>query len=175
MDHKFSIITPEHDPNNAGFLREAWHSIQAQTHANWEWILFLNGDCTFDHIPDEIKDDPRVVLFRSFDSNTNIGSIKKQAFDIGTGDILVELDHDDLLLPHCLQKLNEAFQDTEIGFVFSDDIHYNMQQPFEPYSPEHGWTWRWVTWRDNQHRCMHSWPVTSHSVSFIWYAPDHDG
>ena len=39
---KFSIITPEHNPNNP-YLYELYESICAQTYANWEWILFLNN------------------------------------------------------------------------------------------------------------------------------------
>ena len=70
--HFFSIITPEHDANNMVYLLELWHSIQAQTYTNWQWILFLNNGCTPDHIPDEIKLDPKVVTFWSFDTNKNI-------------------------------------------------------------------------------------------------------
>ena len=116
-----SLITPEHSQKNLPYLLELYDTIVGQTYSNWEWVLFLNNGCAVEHIPDRIKSDKRVVIFQSFDTNTNIGAIKNAAFSIGTGDILVEVDHDDLLTSNCLEKLNEAFQNEEIGFVYSDN------------------------------------------------------
>ena len=45
IDYKFSIITPEHSPKNMPFLYELYETIKNQTHKNWEWILYLNGEC----------------------------------------------------------------------------------------------------------------------------------
>lgn len=172
-DIRFSIITPEHDPNNRQYLLEAWRSIQDQTYGNWEWILYLNGPCDFADIPDEIKNDPRVVTFKALSTNGKIGMIKKAAFQIGTGDVLVELDHDDLLLPDCLAELNKAYQDQSVGFVYSDSITYHMRDEFVPYGSDYGWTYRHVPWNGKNMISMDSFEPSSQSLSFIWYAPDH--
>jgi len=173
MDLKFSIITPEHAPKNIPYLLDLWHSIQKQTYENWEWVLFLNNGCAPDHIPESIKNDPRVVVFWSFREDPNVGSIKHDAFSIGTGDVLVEADHDDMLTPDCLQRLNQAFQDPEVGFVYSDSAVLHMTGEFQPYDSGHGWSWREFEYRGKTLKAMRSFQPSSHSLAYIWYAPDH--
>ena len=114
---KFSIITPTHDPDNIPFLVEAFESVCEQTHTNWEWILFLNNKCLPKYIPKAIQNHPKVQIHHAYIESPNTGAIKKEAFSLGTGDILVELDHDDMLAPNCLTELNLAYQDDSVGFV----------------------------------------------------------
>jgi glycosyltransferase involved in cell wall biosynthesis len=170
---KFSIITPEHNPKNVFFLLELFESIKEQTYTKWEWILYLNGECTIDHIPDEIRNHTQVVIHLQKEDNKNIGFIKNKAFHLATGDILVEVDHDDMITPDCLQELYDAFQDEEIGFVYSDNAVLHMKNEFVPYDPIYGWTKREFDWKGKTLTAMHSWEPTSHSLGFIWYAPDH--
>lgn len=170
---KFSIITPEHDPANIPFLLELFESIVAQTYEDWEWILYLNNKCTIDHIPDIIKVHPKVKIFRQKDDNKNIGYIKNQAFNIGTGDVLVEVDHDDQITPDCLEELAEAFKDRSVGFAFTDAAVLHMTDQFIPFNPAYGWTYRTFTWKGKELIAMNSFTPSSHSVGYIWYAPDH--
>jgi glycosyltransferase involved in cell wall biosynthesis len=171
---KFSIITPEHNPDNLPFLIELYESIKAQTYQNWEWILFLNNGCYEQHIPDYIRSDSRVKVIRDTDQkSTNIGEIKNKAFFQGTGDILVEVDHDDLITPDCLEELFKTFSNFDVGFVYSDNAVLHMKEKFEPYSSEYGWTYRKFNWFNNELIAMNSFEPSSHSLSYIWYAPDH--
>lgn len=172
INYKFSIITPTHLENS--YLPDLYQSLQEQTYQNWEWIIYLNGGATPHRLPMEILQDTRVKIHQDTDAvNTQVGWIKKQAFGLGTGDILVELDHDDMLLPDCLAELNLAFQNPDVGFVYSDDAMYHMQDQFVPYNSYYGWRHSEFAWRDKTLTTMHSFPATSQSLSFIWYAPDH--
>lgn len=166
----FSLITPTH---GTPYLDELYESIIAQTYENWEWILYLNGDASQEMLSDVIKSDSRVKIFEDRSGNSNVGYLKNVAFHTGTGDVLVEVDHDDILTPDCLFELNEEFQNPDIGFVYSDDATYHMQNAFVPYSPYYGWTHGMYEWRDMQIHHMHSFDATSRSLAFIWYAPDH--
>lgn len=171
---KFSIITPEHDPANIPFLNELFDSIVRQTYTDWEWVLYLNGKCQFEHIPDQIKNHPKVQLYRQDEDNKNIGYIKNKAFNLGEGDVLVEVDHDDQITPDCLEKLKVAFEENEdAGFVFSDAAMLHMTDEFVPFNPAYGWTFRTFEWKGKELYAMNSFQPSSHSVSFIWYAPDH--
>jgi len=170
MDYKFSIITPSH---NQKYLKELYDSIVAQTYENWEWILWLNNALYEEDLDEEIRKDERVKIFRTDDPSTSVGYHKHHAFHKGTGDILVEVDHDDLITPDCLEELNVAFQDESIGFAYSDTIPYHMTDEFVPYNASHGWKYRMMEWRGEQRHIMYSFPATSQSVSYIWYAPDH--
>lgn len=170
---KFSIITPEHDPNNIPYLLELYECILTQTYTDWEWVLYLNNRCTIDHVPDCIKVHPQVKIFRQEDDNKNVGYVKNRAFHLGTGDVLVEVDHDDQITPDCLEELAKAFSDETVGFVYSDNAVLHMNDEFIPFDPAYGWTYKKFDWRGKQLTSMNSFPPSSQSLSFIWYAPDH--
>lgn len=170
---KFSLITPEHDPNNIPFLLELYESIKSQTYDNWEWILYVNNKFTPSHVPQDISCDPRVKVIQSPDDNKLIGTLKNRAFNLGTGDVLIEADHDDILTPDCLEELHKAYLDPEVGFVYSDNAVLQMNGDFVPYAQEHGWTYDKFDYKGKELIAMHSWEPTSHALGYIWYAPDH--
>lgn len=170
---KFSIITPTHDPKNVPFLLELFESIESQIYENWEWILFLNNKCIPNFIPDEIKNHPKVKVFHAYTENNNVGAIKAEAFKLGTGDVLVEVDHDDIITPDCLLELNNAYQDDSVGFVYSDSATLHMNDEFVPYDSSFGWSYRTFNWKGKELIAMNSFEPSSHSLAYIWYAPDH--
>jgi glycosyltransferase involved in cell wall biosynthesis len=170
---KFSIITPEHTPKNLPYLLELYESIKEQTYSDWEWVLYLNGEMTVQDLPKEIAIDPRVVVYRTFDKSNLIGKIKNQAFGIGTGDVLVEVDHDDQITPDCLEELNKAYQDDSVGFVYSDTGVLHMTDKFDPYDPVYGWSHYTYNWKGQDLIVMNSFEPSAQSIGYIWYAPDH--
>ena len=174
---KFSIITPTHLKNS--FLGDLYESLVAQTYENWEWVIYLNGvegglDALVNYpVLVAIKSDERIRIVVSDEINSKIGFNKNKAFHLGTGDVLVEVDHDDMLTPDCLEELYKAFQDPTVGFVYSDSITYHVNNEFAPYDAHYGWTYKKVMWRGKEHYSMNSFAPTSHSMAYIWYAPDH--
>lgn len=170
---KFSIITPEHNPKNVFNLLELFESIKNQTYTDWEWVLYLNNGCTPEHIPDEIVKHNQVTIYECEEKNTNVGFLKNKAFNLGRGDILVEVDHDDIITPDCLQELHDAFQDESVGFVYSDNAVLHMKDEFIPYDPIYGWTKREFVWKGKTLTAMNGWEPTSQALSYIWFAPDH--
>lgn len=169
---KFSIITPSH--RYQSYFDELYESIKNQTYDNWEWVVYLNGDFKKEELSEEILSDKRVTIFEDRSGNTNIGYVKNSAFFKGTGDILVEVDHDDILLPNCLEELSIAFEkNPDCGFVYSDNATYHMKDEFTPYNPSYGWTYRKFNWNEKKLIAMNTFKPSSHSISYIWYAPDH--
>jgi glycosyltransferase involved in cell wall biosynthesis len=169
---KFSIITPSHKQHS--YLDELYESITKQTHDDWEWILYLNGSLTRNQLSQKIIKDNRVKIFEDKENNTNIGYVKNKAFSLGTGDVLVEVDHDDILTPDCLNELAIAFENNpECGFVYSNNATYHMEDKFVPYSPVFGWTYTDYDWNGKKLVSMNSFEPSSHSLSYIWYSPDH--
>ena len=169
MNYKFSIITPSH--KNTPYLQELYESLVAQTYENWEWILWLNGNFKRYKLSSEIENDERVKIYECKEKNSNVGFHKNKAFHLGSGDIVVEIDHDDIITPDCLEELNQAYQDQENGFVYSDAAIYDDN--FVPYREDHGWTYYFHKFYDKNLYVMNTWEPTSHSVGLIWYAPDH--
>ena len=170
---KFSLITPEHSPENIPFLLELYQTILEQTYTNWEWVLYPNGNCNESHIPKVIRDNPKVKIFTTQEKNESIGAVKKTAFNFATGDILVEVDHDDLLTTDCLEELHKAYLDKSVGFVYSNSAALHMKDEFIPYDKSFGWTYEEFDWKGKKLISMNSFVPSSHSIGYIWYAPDH--
>ena len=170
---KLSLITGEHSPENIPFLIELYESILAQTHTNWEWIILTNTKCTPAHIPKNIQNNRKVKLFDTRVPIKNIGMAKKMACSMVTGDVIVEVDHDDMLTPDCLEELNKTYQDDEVGFVFSNAATLDMNGDFKPFVEEYGWTYTKYNFQGRELYAMDSFNPTSQSVCYIWYAPDH--
>jgi len=79
-------------------LDELYDSIVNQTYPEWEWIVYLNGSIEKENLSQKIRNDSRVVIHKEPEASGDvIGKIKNEAFSLGTGDILVEMDHDDML------------------------------------------------------------------------------
>ena len=170
---KFSLITPEHNKNNIPFLLELYDSILNQTYSDWEWVIYCNNGFKKADVPVVIKSNPKVMLYEATETSPSVGAIKQKAFNLGTGDVLVECDHDDLLTPDCLEKLYEGFQDSEIGFCYSDNAVLHMKDEFVPYGSQYGWTYRMFQWKDKLLYAMNGFPPSSKALMFIWYSPDH--
>ena len=169
MNLKFSIITPAH--KNTPYHKVLYDSIKAQSHENWEWVLWLNNDIEKEKLPEEILNDDRVKIFETDSKSKNVGYHKHHAFHKGEGDVLVEVDSDDIITPDCLEELNKAYQDPQVGFAYSDSAI--LDDNFVPYNAQHGWTHYKYNHEGKDLTVMKTWEPTSHSIGFIWYAPDH--
>jgi glycosyltransferase involved in cell wall biosynthesis len=168
---KLSIITPTHTPK---YLLELYESILEQTYTDWEWILYLNGGLTSNQLPSIILEDARVKIY--LDSpcaeSQNVGYLKNRAFHLGSGEALLEVDHDDLLTPDCLAEVAAAFaEDAGIGFVYSDNA--KLADKFAPYGSYYGWSHRYFKWKGSNYVSMNSFEADAGALSLIFYAPDH--
>lgn len=158
-----SVFTPSHDPK---YLDEAYQSLLAQTDPDWEWIVLLNNGAEWD-----CPDDERVYVAVD-EEKKGVGYMKRLAVTLSEGDILLELDHDDLLEPEAIERVREAFAiSDDIVFVYSDfcQINEDGSANFEEFDLNHGWSYRD---EDGSHICS-GFPPYPHNVAYIWYAPNH--
>ena len=129
--HIISIFTPVYNTGNK--ILRTYKSILENSYTNWEWIVTNDStdNITLSILEDIAKKDPRVKIY---DFNTKskgiIGESKYRACVLSKGEYLIELDHDDVLLPHALQMVYNAFQKySDSGFVYSHcseiDENYN--------------------------------------------------
>ena len=160
---KISIITPT---NNVQFLKELEETIMGQSYGNWEWVILLNQGASYSATDERIK-----IVECPFVSDS-VGFLKRLACMNATGDVIAEVDHDDLLTKGCLAKVAAAFEsDEEVGFVFSQNA--KLADNFRPYMPEYGWTHSMFRWNKRNLYAMHNQPVTPGRLGHIWFAPDH--
>jgi glycosyltransferase involved in cell wall biosynthesis len=162
---KVSIFTPTH---TGQFLSEVYDSIKDQPFD--EWVILHNGSSQ----PKGFSD-PRVREIKVGIGGNRIGLFKNIACSFCTGDILVELDHDDLLMPDAIKQLMIAFTaDPEVGFVYSNALITDATYSSVPrYDAIYGWKYRTSVYKGHSLDEPIPFPLTPASVSRIWYAPDH--
>jgi O-antigen biosynthesis protein len=159
---KLSIITPTHDIT---FLKELEESILSQTYQEWEWVILLNHGAKYE------ASDPRIKIEVSPFESDSVGLLKRLACMQATGEIILEVDHDDILTPDCLEKVADAFKDPEIGFVYSKNA--KLAANFRPYGAEYGWTHNMFNWKGKSLCAMDNQPIYPGRLGYIWFAPDH--
>lgn len=156
MSLTVSLFTPTHDTH---WLRQAYASIKDQPFHEWI-VVYNNGAEPIDFGDARVK---AIVIPCRTDGW--VGPLKRCACAQATGDILLELDHDDQLLPGAIAAVQAAFADEAVGFVYSNAVH----EGGERYGEAFGWKLR-------AHALGHevvSFPPTPEAVSRIWYAPNH--
>jgi len=161
-----SVFTPTHDPR---YLNDAYASLLEQSDPDWQWTILHNGESKPIGFPDH-----RVLELTSSINTGFVGALKAEACAAAPGDILLELDHDDLLAPDAIRLAKMAFESDEIGFVYSNTMHCNMDWSDRPrFGEAYGWQYRKSRYGEHELDEPITFDATPASVSRIWYAPDH--
>ena len=165
---KVSVFTPTH---NTRWLKDCYESLKAQTYSDWEWIVLLNGGAKLWEVP---RNDPRVIV--KVAQVAGVGALKREACNFATGDILLELDHDDILHPDALAAVAGAFTDwPDVGLVYSDfaQVNEDATPNQDQFSAAHGWTYRKEMFDGQVFNVANAPEPYPQNVSSIYYAPNH--
>ena len=164
-----SVFTASHRPTH---LDDCYASLAGQTDGGWEWVVLLNGGNRW-RPPVE---DERVVIVVDDHLPARVGAVKAAAVEECTGDLLVELDHDDVLASTCIERLRAVAEARpDAALIYSDTAQAGPHLEHDPsrYDARHGWQYddvevdgRWLT-------APRSMVATPHNVGLIWYAPNH--
>lgn len=105
-------------------IRRTYESLKGQTYLNWEWVITddSTGMETFNYLQLLQSEDPRIKLYRIFPlTGGNIGEAKYRAAMMCSGELIVELDHDDELTRDALEEIRKAaLENRDAGFFYSD-------------------------------------------------------
>ena len=104
-------------------LHRPYNSLKAQTLRDWEWVILDDSpdDTHFEFLRKIAKDDPRIRLYKRAANSGNIGNVKNEAASLCRGKYILELDHDDDILPDCLADAAKVFDENpQVGFVYMD-------------------------------------------------------
>lgn len=159
---KVSIITPTHKPDH---LEAAYASLREQSFDNWEWVLLPNRGGTLPEFTDG-----RIVT-RPVAGEPSIGALKKQGFMQASGDVLVELDHDDLLVPDALALIVEHIRGAD--FAYSNTVEFNEDWTPYTYNAVFGWAYRPFVYQGHALLEGRAFAPTPAAFGYIWWAPNH--
>jgi glycosyltransferase involved in cell wall biosynthesis len=119
---KFSIFTPTYKTGDR--IYRTYEGLSNQTYTDWEWVIVDDSpdEDTWDKIQEIASQDFRVKPFKiSPISGGIVGLAKNRACHLSDGEWFVELDHDDYLLPTCLEDLDKASKMyPDAGFMYSE-------------------------------------------------------
>ena len=119
----FSVVTPVYNPP-IDVLDEAIESVAAQTFTDWE--LLLVDDCSPDPrvralLRAKAAADPRIRLVER-ETNGHIVAASNDGIAAARGEFIALLDHDDLLVPHALERNAELIAEhPEVDYLYSDE------------------------------------------------------
>jgi O-antigen biosynthesis protein len=148
---KVSIYTPTYNTGGERLMR-TWRSLQRQSYVDWEWVIVddHSSDPSTLEVLREIQADYRVSMHRLEKPSGNIGELKGYLCSAATGDIFLELDHDDVLTPQAVGWIVEAFaQHPECGVAYTNwSEQFEGKLEFRDYGEYYGlgygkWHWEW--------------------------------
>jgi glycosyltransferase involved in cell wall biosynthesis len=162
------VFTPSHQPR---FLDDCLRSLLAQTRQDWEWIVVLNSGARWR----PFNPDHRIRLIVN-DELSGVGAAKHFACHTARGEILVELDHDDILRSDALEKIVEAFDNNPtVSLVYSESaqILEDGGRDDSRWDEANGWVYHDVDVDGRTVLQVDSLEPYPHNISYIWFAPNH--
>jgi glycosyltransferase involved in cell wall biosynthesis len=167
---KFSVIIPTHDHK---YLKAAVESVLAQTCQDFEIVVVPNGKQAYG-APTIAGIDKRVRIVLDYKGSSHVGSVKNFAFMHGEGEILVELDHDDLLAPDALSEIGNAFQGSGADMVYGNFAEFSDDGVTpNAYDPTWNWKSRPVSIMGRDLMEVRSFPPSPASLGKVYFAPNH--
>lgn len=163
----FSVITPLSEAGNK-YIEEAYRSLLAQTQQDWEWVVLENHGGV---LPEELRSDSRVRVYSR--ELEGVGTLKRYLCGMACADIIVELDHDDMLAPRALECIGEAVKGGA-DFVYSNFAEYQTGT-WAPHVYSEGYGWRSRPFSYDGHALLEQIapPLTPQNLRFVDWAPNH--
>ncbi len=107
---KVSVIIPAY--NVERFIAECVNSVRCQTYENLEIIIIDDGssDCTLDICQKLASEDGRIKLVQN--NHGGVSRARNAGLDNATGELIVSVDSDDVLLPDMIETLYNKMVET---------------------------------------------------------------
>ena len=120
----FSVFTTCY--NSYDKIKRPLNSLLNQTLVDWEWIVLDDSpdDRHFAFLKHQFSGNKKIRLYKRSDNSGNIGNVKNEAVSLCRGKYVLELDHDDDIVPSLLKISADAFEKyPDAGFAYTDFIN----------------------------------------------------
>jgi glycosyltransferase involved in cell wall biosynthesis len=117
----FSLFTTCY--KSYGKIIRAYNSIKTQILKDWEWVILDDSpeDEHFNFLRSVFHDDKHIRLYKRSGNSGSIGNVKNEAVMLCRGKYVLEMDHDDEILPDTLLDATKVFDENpDVGFVYMD-------------------------------------------------------
>lgn len=141
-NYKISIITPVFNvsPQN---LKATIESVEKQTYADWELLLFDESDERNKHVSsicEEYSRKDRRIKYKKLETGDEACRNYNAWIKAATGEFIALLDYNDLLHPYALFEAVSAIAETGADFVYTDEAFFHIipKDAFAPvYKPDY--------------------------------------
>ena len=119
----FSIFTTCY--NSYEKILRAFKSLKNQIFVDWEWVIIDDSpdEKHFQFLKENLVDE-KIRLYKRSENSGNIGNVKNEAVSLSRGKYVLELDHDDEILPYVLSdSVNYFEKNLDVGFIYMDFIN----------------------------------------------------
>ena len=174
-----SFFTPIY--NTGEKLLRTYESVKNQNYTNWEWVLVndsTDGGKTLKIAEQIAQQDCRVKVY-DFKKKSGgiVGESKYRAASLSNGKYLMELDHDDYLLPDAGNLMVDAFKMyPDAKFVYSDcaeiDENHNSLTYGDNFSFGYG-TYRDEVFVGKNYKAVNTANVNPKTIRHIVGVPNH--
>jgi glycosyltransferase involved in cell wall biosynthesis len=170
-------------------LLRTWQSLQRQSYVDWEWVIAddHSSDPSTREALEEIGADYRVSVHRLEKPSGNIGELKGFLCSAASGDIFLELDHDDVLTPNSVGWIVDAFAEhPECGVAYTNcSEQYEGKLVFHDYGDNYAfgygrrhWEWHpedYATFEkvETQYLVQDSVHINAKTIRHIVGVPNH--
>jgi glycosyltransferase involved in cell wall biosynthesis len=120
----FSIFTTSF--NSFDKIMRPYYSLKSQTEKDWEWVIVDDStdETNWTFLKEKFINEPKIRLYKKSSNSGNIGNVKNEAIGLCRGNYILELDHDDEILPNLLKDAIDGFTKyPDVGFIYMDFIN----------------------------------------------------
>ncbi len=128
---KVSVVIPAY--NASPWLGETLESVFAQTFA-WHEVVVIDDGSTDGTASIAKAFGERVRYF--YQPNRGLAAARNAGILNSSGELIAQLDADDIWLPEMLNALVPLFDDSSVGVACGDTYYWNQKRPIEE-SPRH--------------------------------------
>ncbi|MCZ2155754.1 MAG: glycosyltransferase family 2 protein, partial [Bryobacterales bacterium] len=111
-----SIIIPAF--NAAPWLKDAVHSVLAQSYRDWELIVVNDGSTDGTSALAKSFNDPRIRVIDQ--TNAGVSAARNAGMAAAQGNLFAFLDADDAMLPETLNRKVGTLRNSGVDWVFGD-------------------------------------------------------
>ena len=124
INPRITIITPSY--NQGQFIEETIQSVLGQQYANLEYMIIDGG--SNDNTVDIIKKYEKHISYWCSEKDSGQANAINKGFARATGDILMWLNSDDMLMPNILQLIAKKYVENPNALYFGNCLHFRHQE-----------------------------------------------